>query len=148
MSIGFRDAESGTIPLTNGRYIVEDFMFYPPYNKYGSGKRRMRFAVPVDLNSVCLALTFARYSPRRSNEQAVKIKNLELRQVAGASWTFVDNYNPENTNVLVGPTKQDKKYVRALEMKLRISRGAKNNQSGETGDVDIVVPIPSNGPIH
>lgn len=148
MSIGFRDVESGTIPKVNGRYVVDDFMFYPPYNANGSGKRRMRFAVPVDVNSVCLALTFARYSPRRANEQAVKIKNLELKQVAGANYDFDEGYNPENTNSLLGPIKRDKKFVRALQMKLQVSRGAKNNQSGETGNVDIVVPIPSNGPSH
>lgn len=148
MSIGFRDVESGTIPKVEGRYVVDDFMFYPPYNKYGSSKRRMRFAVPVDVNSVCLALTFARYSPRRVNEQAIKIKNLELKQIAGANFNFDETYNPENTNTLLGPIKRDKKYVRALRMKLEVSRGASHNQSGETGDVEIVVPIPSNGPSH
>ena len=150
MSVGFRDAESGSIPknAASGRYIIDDFMFYPPYNAQGATKRKMRFSVSEDLTHVCLALTFARYSPRRANEQPLKIKNLELKQIAGANYNFVDSYNPENTNALVGPTKQDKKYVRALEMKLEVSRGAKNNRSGETGNVYLVVPIPSNGPAH
>ena len=148
MSIGFRDMESGTIPKVNGRYVVDDFMFFPPYNAQGATERKMRFSLSEDVNNVCLAMTFARYSPRRPGEQALKIKNLQLKQIAGANYVFDEGYNPENINSTLGPVRQDKKFVRALRMQLQVSRGAKNNQSGETGNVDIVVPIPSNGPIH
>lgn len=169
MSIGFRDGVSGTKPKnSSGRYIVDDFMFFPPYNADGASMRKMRFALSEDVSQVCLALTFARYSPRRSGEQPLKIKNLQLKQIAGANYIFEEDYNPEehdidelvneklrfwgynpeNVNPVKGPVRQDKKFIRALRMRLQVSRGASNNQSGETGNVDIVVPIPSNGPVH
>ena len=162
MSIGFRDSETGTIPkLTNGQFFVDDFMFYPPYNKLdpalnkkgnGESKRIMRFTVPEELNSVCLALTFVRYSPKRAKESVVNIRNLRLTKIAGVDYKFVEGFNPEKK-------RQEKKYIRALKLKLQVSRGAKKNQSGtsqganskqtgETGSIDVVIPIPSNGPRH
>ena len=37
------------------------------------------------------------------------------------------------------------KSKKALKLELEVGRGGKNNKAGETGHIDIVVPIPSNG---
>jgi len=98
----------------------------------------MRFTVPENIDTVCLAFTFACYSPLASKSR-LKIKNLKINRIAGLNYDFSEAYNPEDH-------KNDKKNIKALKLQLRVSRGAKNNQSGETGEVNVVVPIPSNGP--
>ncbi len=142
MSVGFRGVETGNKPIlvVNGvsKVMVDDFMFYPPYSAQGRGKRYMRFTVPENIDTVCLAFTFACYSPLASKSR-LKIKNLKINRIAGLNYDFSEAYNPE-------AHKNDKKNIKALKLQLRVSRGAKNNQSGETGEVNVVVPIPSNGP--
>ena len=105
----------------------------------GTGKRTMRFTVPERVDNVCLAFTFACYSPLVSQGKVI-IKNVKVMQVASANYHF-DGFDPE-----AGNNKREKKNVKALRLKLQVSRGAKKGGKGETGDVDIVVAIPSNGP--
>lgn len=136
MSVGFRRATPGDyVRSTDGtnRVIMSDFLFYPPLDNgtgLGEGKRSMRFTVPEKVEAVCLAVSFAFYSPLASMGH-VTIKNLKVSQVATANYKF-SGFVPES-NI------KEKKNVKALKLKLQVSRG------GETGDVNLVVPIPSNG---
>ena len=145
MSVGFRGVTSGNIPTIKGKdnktkVLIDDFLFYPPYTSTANRKRVMRFTVPQNMDTVCLAFTFACYSPLASQAQ-LKIKNLKIKKVAGANYEFdsAHPYNPEDH-------KNDKKNIKALKLNLQIAYGGKNGQHGETGDVEMVIPIPSNGP--
>ena len=139
MSVGFRGKGLGEeIKDENGNKLLEDFLFYPPYNAKGSGKRFMRFTVPANMDTVCLAFTFACYSPIAS-QASLKIKDLKIKKIAGLNYDFETPYDPEGH-------KNDKKNIKALKMKLKIARGGKNGENGETGEIEIVVPTPSNGP--
>lgn len=145
MSVGFRGMTSGDFATIKGKdnktkVLIDDFLFYPPYSSTASTKRVMRFSVPENIDSVCLAFTFACYSPLATKAK-LKIRNLKVKRIAGQNYRF-DNahpYNPESH-------KNDKKNIKALKLNLQIARGGKNGQHGETGDVEMVVPIPSNGP--
>ena len=144
MSVGFRRATPGDFVRSkdaSNRVIMSDFMFYPPLddnNGDGAGKRSMRFTVPEHVDNVCLAFTFAFYSPLASKGH-VTIRDLKVSQVASANYKF-NGFMPEADN-----NKKEKKNVKALKLRLTVSRGARNNGKGETGDVDLVIPIPSNG---
>ena len=130
MAVGFRKTD-GTKPDE-----IEDFLFYPPTNEESQGKRVMRFTVPQQVANVCMAFTFAIYSPTAATG-SVTISGLKFRRVAGATYTFDKN---ESINT------KDKKNVKALKMELQIGRGGKDSKKGETGEATIVVPTPSNGP--
>jgi len=123
MAVGFRYAKDGSKPGE-----IDDFLFYPPADMKGYGARKMRFSVPKTIEGVCLAFTFASYSPVAANGQVV-ISDLTLKKLDTSNYQFSEkNFSKEN-----------KERVKAFRMKLRIAR------AGETGDVDIVVPTPSNG---
>ncbi len=128
MSVGFRDI-NGDAPAT-----IDDFLFYPPTSNESVGKRAMRFTVPDTLKNQCLAFTFSTYSPKAA-EGTVTISNLRLRRVASSTY----NFNPS-----VSLPIKDKKNVKALKINLQIARGDKN--PGETGEIEVVIPTPSNGP--
>ena len=98
----------------------------------------MRFSVPEAIANVCIAFTFATYSPAVS-AGSITISDLKLRRVAGANYEFDKN---KSLNIV------DKKNVKALMLELQIARGGKGGEVGETGDVTIVVPTPSNGLEH
>ena len=139
MSVGFRNISTGNIPEVNGVKLIDDFLFFPPMSASGSGTRKMRFHVSQEVSNVCLAFTFALYSPLVS-QGTVTIKNLKLLKVASSDYTFANPpYDAESNKV-------DKKNVKALKVEFQVSRGAKNGGKGETGDVVIVVPKQSNGP--
>ena len=134
MAVGFRK-QDGTKPAK-----LEDFLFYPPTNDNSQGKRVMRFTVPQQIADVCLAFTFATYSPVAASG-AVTISNLKFRKVAGANYSF----SGAALNTI------DKKNVKAFKLNLQIGRGGKKDPTdneqkpGETGEIEIVVPTPSNG---
>ena len=139
MSVGFRGMTyGGNVVDASGKKMIDDFLFFPPYNASGSGKRHMRFSVPVNMDTVCLAFTFACYSPKAAQAQ-LKIKNLTINEVAGVNYDFSTAYNPE-------AHKSDKKNIKALKLKLQVARGGKAGLVGETGEIEMVVPTPSNGP--
>ncbi len=141
MSVGFRKAGSGDFAKKEDKVILPDFMFFPPLDaEKGNGKRVMRFTVPERIDNVCLAFTFAFFSPLAPMGK-VKIKNVKVRQVASSTYKFVDGYDPEEGN-----NKKEKKNIKALKLNMQISRGAKNNGKGETGEVNLIIHIPSNGP--
>lgn len=140
MSVGFRKSGTGSFAMSSdgSRIILPDFFFYPPNTGEGAGIRSMRFTVPERVEKVCLAFTFAFYSPLVASG-LVTIKNLKVSKVATANYKF-EGFNSEASSNI-----KEKKNVKALKLQLQVSRGAKNGGKGETGDVNLVIPIPSNG---
>ena len=145
MSVGFRDITTGEIPqktLEGGESVklLDDFFFVPAMDIKGGGKRIMRFTVPERIENVCIAFTFAFYSPLAS--QAIfNIENLQLKKLPYSNYDFAHPLNTETAT-----NKIEKKNIKALKLELTIARNGKNGEKGETGEVDIVVPTPSNGP--
>ena len=140
MSVGFRKAGNGDYAKKEDKILLQDFMFFPPLDAdNGAGKRTMRFTVPERIDNMCLAFTFACFSPMVSQGK-VTIKNLKVSMIPSANYKF-DGFDPE-----AGNNKKEKKNVKALKLRLQISRGAKNGGKGETGEVDLIAAIPSNGP--
>ena len=136
MSIGFRKKADGS-----KHPKINDFLFYPPTNDDSQGKRTMRFTVSEQIEDVCLAFTFSTYSPL-AGTGSVTISNLKLRKIAGSSYTFGEG---SSLKVI------DKRNVKAFKLRLQIGRGGKNDPTdnkdkpGETGEIELVVPTPSNG---
>jgi len=139
MSVGFRVIGTGDYPRLNGKKLIDDFLFFPPLDSRGNGVRSMRFSVPQQISNVCLAFTFACYSPLVSQGR-ITIENLRVNKVATATYTFDDPPFDAEAH------KKLKQNVKALQLLLKVSRGKKNGGPGETGRVLIAVPIPSNGP--
>lgn len=134
MSVGFRDKESGNLPEVDGAVQVNNFSFFPPMGLNGEGGgpgRSMRFSVAKKVENVCLAFTFACYSPLVSQGK-VSITNLKLTKIPSANYSF--EYYDFNAH------KHDKQNVKAFLLKLDVKR------NGESGHVEVVVPAPSNGP--
>ena len=137
MSVGFRNFFTGETPKKNGVPLIDDFMFFPPLSaKTGEGRRVMRFTVPEDIDSLCIAFTFACYSPLVSRG-SLTIEDLKLRKLAYANYSFVEGYNPDIV---------DKQNVRAMRLSLVVARGGKGDKHGEADSIVVVVPTPSNGP--
>lgn len=130
MSVGFVDL-TGKKPA-----LINDFLFYPPSaSEGGDVERSMRFTVPDSVKNVCMAFTFAIYSPVAA-KGTLSIKDLKLKRIASSSYVF-------NQNNVVAI--KDKKNVKAFKLELTVNRGGQNGQRGETGNVNLVVPTPSNG---
>ena len=140
MSVGFRSAGTGDFLKKDGKILVDDFMFFPPVNAAGSGTRSMRFTIASNVTDACLAFTFASFSPLVSQGN-ITIKNLKLKKIASSNYSFETAFDASATSNF-----KEKKNVKALKLELQIARGGKNNKKGETGEVVMVVPIPSNGP--
>lgn len=140
MSVGFRSVSTGDLPKKEGTPLIEDFLFFPPLDPdKGAGKRVMRFSVPEKVENVCLAFTFACYSPL-VDEGSLTIENLKVREVANSSFDFEEpHFSPE-------AHKKEKKNVKGFKLELEIARGGKGGENGETGSIDLVIPTPSNGP--
>ncbi len=124
MSVGFRTT-TGKAPTS-----IDDFMFYPPTGDASTAARKMRFTVPDTVKNVCLAFTFASYSPMLAKGK-MAISHLTLKRVAPFGYEFD---SAKELKVV------DKKNVKALQLSLSI------NRRNETGTDSIVVPVPSNGP--
>ena len=131
MAVGFRTRE-GVKPAG-----VDDFMFFPPMSDQSSGSRKMRFTVPQKIEEVCLVFTFACYSPLVASGR-ITISDLSLKKVETSNY-FFDYSESKEFSV------KDKAKVKAFRLQLQVSRGAKNGASGETGNVDLIIPAPSNG---
>ena len=132
MAVGFR-TQAGAKPAG-----IDDFIFFPPSSATSSGIRKMQFTVPNTIENVCLAFTFACFSPVVSSG-VLTISELKLKKVETANYSF--NYADSKEFSI-----QNKERVTAFRLELQVSRGAKNGKSGETGAVNIVIPTPSNGP--
>lgn len=125
MAVGFRYAATGDRPA-----VLKDFLFYPPVSTKAIGSRKMQFSVPERLSNLCMAFTFASYSPTAA-AGSVFISNLKLDKIASSNYEFV-NYMPSNN--------KDKQNVKAFRLHLTI------NRRGETGSTMLIIPTPSNGP--
>ena len=127
LAVGFRSTKNGNKPPE-----VDDFLFYPPMESTGAGKRAMRFSVGNEVKNVCIAFTFASYSPIAA-EGKITISELVLKKVESS------NYNFDYEGELNIPDSY-KKNVKALKIILVVK------ENGYGGAVSLVVPIPSNGP--
>lgn len=126
-AVGFRKQSDG-----NKIAQLNDFLFFPPISPNASEVRSMRFSLSQAVSDVCMAFTFASYSPL-AGTGTIQIADLTLRKVPSANYVF-------NNNFATTMTTWDKKNVKAVRLDLTIQR------KGETGEVSVVVPIPSNGP--
>ena len=125
LSVGFRDAEGEKIAA------IDDFVFYPPMEDDAKDlERKMQFSVDADIDA-CIAFTFSFYSPVAASAPIV-ISNLKLRVAESANYTFDKSVTSVAT--------QYKKNVKAFQLRLTVKR------NGESGEVTLVVPTPSNGP--
>ena len=132
MSVGFRNFFTGNPPKKGTIQLIDDFMFFPPLDvNRGDGRRTMRFTVSENIDSVCIAFTFACYSPLVS-QGMLTIDSLILRKLP-----YMDADRFEDVYI---PQIADKKNIKALMLKLTVIK------SGETGVDSLVIPIPSNGP--
>ena len=125
MSVGFRTAANGSQPVD-----WEDFAFFPPANEDASGTRKMRFNVPNRIQNVCLAFSFASYSPIAAKGN-LTISEIKLKKVESANYKF---------NNAAAIATADKQNVKAMQLVFGIKR------NGEEGRDSLVVRIPSNGP--
>jgi len=125
MTVGFRYASNGARPVE-----IEDFMFFPPADENAAGTRSMRFRVSQKLEKVCLAFSFASYSPIAA-EGTVTISDLVLKKVESSNYSF--GAVGDALNIL------DKKNVKAMRMVLNVER------NGESGNDTLIVRVPSNG---
>lgn len=146
MSVGFRNISTGKKPekgsIDNKIVLIDDFMFSPPLTSSGSGKRSLRFRVQENIPNVCMAFTFACYSPLVS-QGTVTIRDVKLKKIVSSDYSFPEVAFDTDANL---ENKKQKKNVKALRLRLQVSKGVKNNGKGETGDVSVIIPIPSNGP--
>ena len=124
MSVGFRYKNDATRPSE-----ISDFSFYPPTTTGAAERERVfRFRVKNKIPELCLAFTFACYSPSVANGK-IKIANVVLKKVESANYTF-------SGNPIEIP---EKKYVKAMRVNLSVG------VNGESSDVSLVIPVPSNG---
>lgn len=141
MSVGFRNIETGEIPKKGANKLIDDFLFFPPLETNGQGKRSMRFSVSEKVENVCLAFTFALYSPLVS-QGTVTINNLRITKIPASNYDFETPYfDPEAEDNIT-----EKQNVKALKLDLQINRGGKNNGGGESAEISLIIPTPSNGP--
>ena len=139
MSVGFRNIETGEIPKKGANKLIDDFLFFPPLEMNGQGKRTMRFSVSEKVENVCLAFTFAAYSPLVS-QGTITIKNLKINKIPSSNYDFETPYFDPEANIT------EKQNVKALKLDLQINRGGKNNGGGESAEISLIIPTPSNGP--
>jgi type II secretory pathway component PulJ len=124
MSFGFRRSSDGTKPSQ-----INDFLFFPPTNAGASeGTRRFRFKTKNKLENVCMAFTFASYSPVVATGK-ITISGVVLKKVETANYTFSGSAISIN----------DKKNVKALQVEFVV------NIRGESNVLSLIIPIPSNG---
>ena len=136
---GRDDLHVGFVDLTGHRPDeIENFMFYPPTSSNADNiERVMRFSVSDSVKKVCLAFTFAVYSPVVGNG-SLTISDLKVKRGLRSYFRFDENKKELPI--------QDKKNVKAMKLLMSVKRGVKNGGKGETGNVELVIPIPSNGP--
>jgi len=125
MAVGFRYVATGERPSE-----LKDFLFYPPVSETSSGTREMHFTVPTTMENVCMAFTFASYSPVAASGY-VYLGNVRLEKEAFSNYEFSDYFTSSD---------KDKQNVKAFRLHLSI------NRRGETGRAMLVIPTPSNGP--
>lgn len=121
-AIGFRNMDGSKI---DG---LEDFLFYPPITNDEPPQRSFRFSVKRPFKNVCIAFTFASYSPAPGGK--ITIQDFIFKQVESSNYVFDDSYKPAT---------EDKQNVKAFQLHLVVDLG------GETSDISQIVATPSNG---
>lgn len=126
ISVGFRTNQGDAVEGLN------DLIVYSALDESGNGDglRVLRFAPRKPASNVCLALTFACYSPNAASTMLL-IGSMSVDVVGSSNYVFDETWNNPGTS--------DKALVRAFRIKLSI------NQRGETGESVLVAPTPSNG---
>lgn len=125
MAVGFRYAKDGSAVAD-----LNDFSFYPPIDGSANGTRSMQFSLDSTVSDLCLAFTFAMYSPTASNGR-ITITDLKLNKVEESDYEFDDTLDLTQFD--------DKQNIRALKFMIRFKEG------GEAGILDLVVVTPGNG---
>lgn len=124
-AVGFRTADGAKVAG------LDDFNFFMPASATEKPTRSIRFNVKQQVNDVCMAFTFASYSPLAANGK-ISLQDVALRKVETSNFNFDDeDYVP-----LIS----DKMNVKALMLKLVVK------YNGESSIVKQIIPIPSNGP--
>ena len=124
-AVGFRNTEGAKIAG------LEDFNFFFPASETESSERKFRFSVKSQAKDVCMAFTFAIYSPI-ATKGSVTFREVALKKVQTSGFDFEDeNYMPREI---------DKKNVKGLLLKVVV------NNLGEGTSIRQIIPIPSNGP--
>lgn len=124
MSVGLRNTDGSKINE------IEDFMFFPPSgNNANAIVRRLRFTPRKKQKDVCVAFTFAMFSPLAASG-TISVSELKVQKVMESNYSFDHDYEPE---------KADKKNIRAFNLDLEIKNKDK------LGKVVVVIPTPSNG---
>ena len=124
-AVGFRNQDGAKIEG------LDDFNFFLPASAMESAERKFRFTVKDQAADVCMAFTFASYSPVAATGQ-LTLKEVALKKVESSNFDFEDeDYMPQ-----IG----DKKNIKALLVNVVVKR------NGEGATVRQVIPIPSNGP--
>lgn len=126
-AVGFRNLDGSSI---NG---LKDFAFYLPTTAQEPSQKTFKFNISQKTENVCMAFTFASYSPIAA-KGSVTISNLSLRKRELSSFNFDDLSYAANMKA------RDKKNIKAFKLLLSV----KNN--GESGEVSLIIPTPSNGP--
>lgn len=124
-AVGFRTQDGAMIAG------LDDFNFFMPASSNESPERTFRFTVKTQATDVCMAFTFASYSPIAATGQ-LTLRNVALKKVQSSNFDFSDeDYFPLDV---------DKKNIKALLLKVVAKR------HGEGSSIRQVIPIPSNGP--
>lgn len=124
MAVGFRNVENGS-PVED----LPDFAFYPALSNKAESRRSVRFSVKTAKKDLCLAFTFAMYSPTAPSG-TITISDVSLNKVESSHFVF----DASKTIQVV-----DKKNVKAMKLILKLNRG------NESGNLSLVIPVPSNG---
>lgn len=90
----------------------------------------MQFSLDSTVSDLCLAFTFAMYSPTAPNGR-ITITDLKLNKVEESDYEFDDALDLTQF--------EDKQNIRALKFMIRFKEG------GEAGILDMVVVTPGNG---
>ena len=124
-AVGFRTQDGAMIAG------LDDFNFFMPASSNETSERKFRFTVKTQAADVCMAFTFASYSPVAATGQ-LSLSEVALKKVESSNFDFEEeNYTPRA---------EDKKNVKALLLKVVATR------NGEGSSIRQVIPIPSNGP--
>ncbi len=121
-AVGFRKVDGSTIAG------LDDFLFYAPVTIEEPEKRSFRFNVNQTVRNVCVAFTFASYSPAPNGK--ISISNFILKKVENSNYDF--------SNATISPA--DKQNVKALKLHLVVNLG------NETSNISQTIAVPSNGP--
>lgn len=125
MAIGLRKKNGSAVAG------VSDFSFYPSQSDSAKTARTIELKLS-DTTKACLAFTFAFYSPV-AYSGALVITDLTVINQSNRTYKFQESYSENVTDVT------RKKDVKAFKLELKVKK------RGESGEVEITIPVPNNG---